>query len=29
MIFPANFTLNDPDEKIETKLPDEELGEEN
>lgn len=29
MIFPANFTLNDSHEKIETKLPDEELGEEN
>lgn len=29
MIFPANFTLNDSHEKIETKLSDEELGEGN
>lgn len=29
MIFPANFTRNDPHEKIETKLSDEELDEEN
>lgn len=29
VILPANFTLNDPHEKIETKLSDEELGKEN